>query len=144
MGVWRGAAADAYRARMEKLIGATQALAAGAQGIGQGFAVASAIVEAVRTIVREIIADLISRLIVYAAEVIATAGLGTPVVVSQATVAISKTVTKCAKFSDELGTAIKSACKISDELADILGEIGKLIGGLGAGVGRGQEAVGAV
>lgn len=144
MGVWRGAAADAYRARMEKMIATTQALAAGAQGIGMGFGVASAIVEAVRTIVREIIAELVSRLIVWAAEIVATVGFGTPAVIAQATVAISKTVAKCAKWSKELGTAIKAACNIADELADALSAISKLLTGLAAGSGRAHGAAEAI
>ena len=144
MGVWKGAAAEAYKARMEMLIAGTAALSGAALGIGKGFAVASAIVEAVRTIVREIIAELVSRLIVYAAEVAATLGLATPVVVTQATVAIGKTVTKCAKWSDELGDAIRAGLNISKSLTDVLGHISKLLAGLGDGLSRGTGAWDAV
>lgn len=146
MGVWRGAAADAYKARMEMLIAATQGMSAAAAGLAGGFAVASAIVEIVRTITREIIAELVGRLISYCIEIAATLGLATPVVVGQATIAIADTASTCARYSTALTAAIRDGGKMADDLVKILsdlqGMISKIVGGLSDGQGRGSDAWG--
>ncbi|WP_147918047.1 WXG100 family type VII secretion target [Ruania zhangjianzhongii] len=113
---WRGAAADAYRARMEFLIGLTTGLSSAAMGIGCGFAVASTVVEFVRTIVRDLIADLVGRLISYVIETGATLGAALPVVIGQASIAIADTATSALKWTGTLTDAIKKAIAILEKL----------------------------
>ena len=139
---WRGAAADAYKSRMEFLIGMTTALSAGAMGIGAGFMVASVVVEIVRTITRDIIADLVGRLIAYIIETGATLGLALPVVIGQAVTAITNTVTQAAKWSDDLVSTIETGVEMTEQLKDALGHIQTLIGALNSGNSQAQGAGG--
>ena len=133
MSNWRGAAADAFRARMEFLIGMTKALSAGAMGIGSGFAVASVVVEFVRTQVRDLIADLVGKLISYVIETGATLGAALPVVIGQATIAIADKVTDVAKWSDDLVKAIESGLDLLKQLKETIEAIQENVAAVQAG-----------
>ena len=80
---WTGAAASAYQqwaARREQTL-RTLARASGTMGLM--IEAAGALIGTVRLLVRDAVATVVSRLIVYAGELIATAGLATPLVVEQ-------------------------------------------------------------
>jgi hypothetical protein len=85
---WAGAASDAYRTWAAKRDQTLQVLATGADTVaaiteGAGFLIA------VRMLVRDAIATVVSRLIVYAAEEVASLGLATPLLVEQVTTLIA-------------------------------------------------------
>ncbi|MFI7541630.1 WXG100 family type VII secretion target [Actinoplanes sp. NPDC049599] len=82
---WSGTAASAYRewaARREQTL---RALARASETMGLMTEAAGTLIGTVRLLVRDAVATVVSRLIVYAGELIATAGLATPLVVEQVT-----------------------------------------------------------
>lgn len=130
---WSGPAAEAYRAQMQIVILHIEAIAGAAAGTGTGIRAASVAVEIIRAVVRELIADLVGRLIAYCIEVGATLGVALPVVIGQATIAISSTVTDCSRYLDELVSCITTGAQASKGLADAIGTVLKGVTGLAAG-----------
>ncbi|WP_236795217.1 WXG100 family type VII secretion target [Amycolatopsis sp. GM8] len=103
---WRGAGADAYRARggdVANLIAAAQAAAAGA---ASGVGTSGEVVSAVRSTVREIIADLVGHLVSWALQVLFTLGIGLIWVVPQVVRAVASTAIKIAGLTQKLVQAL--------------------------------------
>jgi hypothetical protein len=127
---WQGAAADAYRARGNDIGHLLDAAAIAAEGIQVAVTMAGMIVAAVRDKILELIADLVSRLISYAAELAATAGLAAPVVAEQAISLIAKWAAKIAELITRLLRTIKALVPLLRHLDEIFGAIKKAMAAL--------------
>ena len=85
LGDWSGAAATAYQrwaARREQTL---RILARASETMALMTEAAGTLIGTVRLLIRDAVATVVSRLIVYAGELVATAGLATPLVVEQVT-----------------------------------------------------------
>jgi hypothetical protein len=82
---WSGAASTAYRAHADHRSQSLRALARASDTMALMTEGAGMLIGAVRVLVRDAVATVVSRLIVYAGELLATAGLATPLVVEQVT-----------------------------------------------------------
>jgi hypothetical protein len=80
---WSGAAAESYRGWAGQREHAVRALAKASEAMAAMTEGAGALVGTVRLMVRDAVAVVVSRLVVYAGELLATAGLATPVVAGQ-------------------------------------------------------------
>ncbi|MDQ4011517.1 MAG: hypothetical protein M3228_12680 [Actinomycetota bacterium] len=120
---WQGAAAQAYRARVTDIGHLLDAAAIAADGIGVAVTMAGLVVAAVRDKIHQLIADLASRLISYAAELVATAGLAAPVVAEQAMCLIAKWAAKIADLIVKLLRTIKALMPLLGRLDQILNAI---------------------
>jgi hypothetical protein len=83
LGEWSGAAATAYQRWAGRREQTLRILALAAETTAAITEAAGTLIGTVRLMVRDAVATVVSRLIVYAGELIATAGLATPVVVEQ-------------------------------------------------------------
>ncbi|MGH3776606.1 MAG: WXG100 family type VII secretion target [Pseudonocardiaceae bacterium] len=122
---WQGAAAEAYRARVNDIGHLLDASAIAAEGIRVAVTMAGMIVAAVREKIRELIADLVSRLITYAAELAATAGLAAPVIAEQAISLIAKWAAKIADLITKLLRTIKALIPLLQHLDEIFSAVKK-------------------
>lgn len=95
---WQGEAARAYRAWSTEQRQALAGLAQGADAMAAITEGTAGLVAAVRLLVRDAIATCVSRLIVYATELIATAGLATPLVVEQVTTLVAAWAARIARL----------------------------------------------
>ncbi|MEV0005374.1 WXG100 family type VII secretion target [Micromonospora sp. NPDC050980] len=86
---WIGAAGAGYRTWAHEQQQAITGLAQGAEAMAAITEGAAGLVAAVRLLVRDAVAACVSRLIVYAAELVASAGLATPLVVEQVTTTVA-------------------------------------------------------
>ncbi|MCP2099907.1 RHS repeat-associated core domain-containing protein [Actinosynnema pretiosum] len=89
------------------------------------------VVAAVRELVRDLVAELVGRLISWALEAVATLGLATPVIVAQATTAISR---MCSRIADLVRKLVKTISNVAPRIravVDKLGEIMRKLGRLG-------------
>jgi hypothetical protein len=91
---------------------------------------AGMIVAAVRDKIREIITDLVSRLITYAAELAAIAGLAAPVVAEQAISLIAKWAARIADLITKLLRTIKAIMPLLRHLDEIFSAIKKAMAAL--------------
>jgi len=137
---WTGAAADAYRTWATQQQQALEGLAKGAEAMaviteGAGFLIA-----AVRILVRDAIATLVSRLIVYAAEELASLGLATPLVVEQVTTLCASWAAKIARWLKGLLGSLRALAKESKVLEKLIEGLKKILAKLrGKGEGKGKE-----
>ncbi|MET7832573.1 WXG100 family type VII secretion target [Micromonospora sediminicola] len=86
---WTGTAATGYRRWAGEQQQAITGLAQGAEAMAAITEGAAGLVAAVRLLVRDAVAACVSRLIVYATELVASAGLATPLVVEQVTTTVA-------------------------------------------------------
>jgi hypothetical protein len=98
---WTGAASDGYRGHADRRAQSLVALSRAADGMALMTEGAGLLVASVRLMVRDAVATVVSRLIVYAGELIATAGLATPLVVEQVS-------TLCASWAARITRWLKS------------------------------------
>ncbi|MGH3899619.1 MAG: WXG100 family type VII secretion target [Pseudonocardiaceae bacterium] len=122
---WQGAAAEAYLARTNDIGHLLDAVAIAAEGIRAAVAMAGMIVAAVRDKIRELICDLVGRLISYAAELAATAGLAAPLVAEQAISLIAKWAAKIADLITRLLRTVKALIPLLRHLDQIFDAIRK-------------------
>jgi len=123
---WTGVAADAYRSwatqqhqSVDALANAADAMAAITEGAGF-------LIAAVRILVRDAIATLVSRLIVYAAEEVASFGLATPLMVEQVSTLIASWAAKIARWLKSLISSLRSLageCRALERLIEALKKI---------------------
>ncbi|NLU84368.1 hypothetical protein [Rhodococcus sp. HNM0569] len=106
---WSGAAADAYRAHAQSVADLAGGAAGGAHGISKLTEGMSEIVGGVRTAVRDLLSTIAGALVSWTIEILASVGVGTPVVVAQATSRIAQVVRTVSKLLKELGEAVTSA-----------------------------------
>jgi uncharacterized protein YukE len=120
---WSGAASDAYRANADRKDRTLKTLAQAADGMALITEGAGLLVGTVRVMVRDAVATVVSRLIVYAGELIATAGLSTPLVVEQVT-------TLCASWAARITRWLKSLISSLRHLGDATRRLAESIGKL--------------
>lgn len=120
---WQGPAADAYRksaGNLHDAAGATSSLADGMSSLVQAM---GECVATVRSLVRDLIATLVAELVQDALEEAASFGFATPLVIEEATGAISRctgrTVATIEKLVDTIGTILDIAAKINTLLQTI-------------------------
>jgi hypothetical protein len=124
---WTGAAAEAYRTWagqrgqvLEGLARASDAMAAITEGAGF-------LIAAVRIMVRDAIATVVSRLIVYAAEELASFGLATPLVIEQVSTLIAAWAAKIGQWLRSLISSLRALAGESRTLARLIEELKKLL-----------------
>jgi hypothetical protein len=117
---WTGAAATAYRAwaaarelHLRSLSRAADILAAMVTGAGT-------LISAVRLLIGDAVATVVSRLITYAGELLATAGLATPVVVEQVTALCASWTARISRWLRQLLASLARLRRSVTELADLL------------------------
>ncbi|MET0236094.1 MAG: hypothetical protein ABW224_15725 [Kibdelosporangium sp.] len=127
---WTGQSADAYRRKAAETADAVSGAGTLADGISAGVMIMGEVVAAVRELVRDLVAEIVGKLIAWALEAVATLGFGTPVIVAQATAAISKVVTRIAdlvrKLVKTIGNVAPRIRKVIDKLDEIIAKLGKL------------------
>ncbi|HWO59066.1 MAG TPA: RHS repeat-associated core domain-containing protein [Umezawaea sp.] len=128
---WSGAAADAYRGHAGEAADAISGAGALADGISAGVMIMGEVVSFVREFIRDMVGELVGKLISWALETVATLGLATPVVVAQATAAISKAVSKISDLVRKLVKTISNVGprirKVISKLDEIMAKLGKLL-----------------
>ncbi|MFI9813555.1 WXG100 family type VII secretion target [Saccharothrix variisporea] len=136
---WVGQAGDAYRAvaknNAEVLSGASTA----AEGFGSAVEMAGVVVAVVREVVRDLIADLVGRLISWALEVAFTLGLGTPVVVAQASAAVARWGAKIGDILKKLVRTISKLVPLLRKLGDVFAKVRKVLDDLKTPARSGDE-----
>lgn len=127
---WEGAAGDAYRAwaaerarALDTLAGASEAMAAMTEGAGM-------LIAAVRVMVRDAIAVVVSRLIVYAAEEVASFGLATPLLIEQVTTLVASWAAKISRWLRSLIGSLRNLAAESGRLAQLIERLKEMLGRL--------------
>lgn len=138
---WSGAAAEAYRARMQERIQELRDLASTAEGLGTGYLVVSGVVEAVRSIVKTLISDLVGKLISFVSQTVFTFGLGATWAVPQSVASIAFYAEKVRQWTDSLTNGITNALRCIDTLNTILGNLAPTISSIIAGLLSGGQRV---
>ncbi|MET7747865.1 DUF6883 domain-containing protein [Micromonospora sp. NPDC005367] len=88
------------------------------------------LVAAVRLLVRDAIATCVSRLIVYAAELVATAGLATPLVAEQVTTLVASWAARIAKLLRGLINSLRRVIPAARRLAELIDKLKQTLGRL--------------
>jgi uncharacterized protein YukE len=117
---WSGAAADAYRRWADQRDRTLWALGSAAEtmaGIVEG---AGALVGTVRVLVRDAVATVVSRLVVYAAEVVGTAGLAAPLVVEQVSALCASWAVRIAGWLRALIASLRRLMHESERLSQLI------------------------
>jgi RHS repeat-associated protein len=128
---WTGPAADAYRGHAAETADAVSGAATLADGISAGVMIMGQVVSFVREFIRDLVGELVGRLISWALEEVASLGLATPLVVAQATAAITKVVNKVSdvirRLVKTIGNVSPRIRKIIDKLDEIMAKLAKLM-----------------
>jgi uncharacterized protein YukE len=125
---WAGAAAVAYHRWAHARDRSLQALGSAADTMAAMVQGAGALIGTVRVMVRDAVATVVSRLVVYAAEVVGSLGLATPVVAEQASALCAAWAARIAGW---LRTLINSLRKLMSECARLAELINMLKARLG-------------
>ncbi|MER7459310.1 WXG100 family type VII secretion target [Micromonospora sp. NPDC126480] len=104
---WGGSASPAYRTWAAEQQQAVTGLAEGAEAMAAITEGSAGLVAAVRLLVRDAIATCVSRLVVYAAELVATGGLAAPLVAEQVTTLVAAWAARIAKLLRGLLTSLR-------------------------------------
>ena len=92
---------------------------------------AGALIGTVRMMVRDAVATVVSRLIVYAAELVATAGLATPVVAGQVATLCAAWGARISRWLKGLLSSLRKLLSESGRLAGLIGKIKNWLSGRG-------------
>ena len=117
---WTGAAATGYRSWAGEQQQAIIGLAQGAEAMAAITEGAAGLVAAVRLLVRDAVAACVSRLIGYAAELLATAGLATPLVVEQVTTTVASWGARIARLLRGLLASLRRLMPEARRLGDLI------------------------
>ena len=120
---WGGSAGPAYRTWATEQRQAVTGLAQGAEAMAAITEGTAGLVAAVRLLVRDAIAACVSRLIVYAAELVATAGLATPLVVEQVTTLVAAWAARIARLLRGLLNSLRQIIPNIRRLADLIEQL---------------------
>jgi hypothetical protein len=126
-GDWRGPAAEAYRAWATQQRTAIAGIAKAADTMATITEGAGFLIAAMRTMVRDAIATVVSRLVVYAVELIASAGTATPMVVEQVTVLIATWAARIARWLKALLTSLRQLMPIIRRLGELINDLRKIL-----------------
>ena len=113
LGEWTGAAADAYRGHADHRAQSLRGLGLATDGMAVMTEAAGLLIGTVRVLVRDAVATVVSRLIVYAGELVATAGLATPLVAEQV-------ATLCASWAARIARWLKGLIASLRRLGDAM------------------------
>ncbi|WP_326563981.1 WXG100 family type VII secretion target [Micromonospora peucetia] len=127
---WGGLAGPAYRTRAVEQQQAITGLAKGADAMATITEATAGLVAAVRLLVRDAIATCVSRLLVYAAELVATAGLATPLVVEQVTTLVASWAARIAKLLRGLINSLRQIIPVARRLAALIDQLKRALGRL--------------
>jgi hypothetical protein len=127
---WGGSAGPAYRGRATEQHAAIDGLARAAEAMATITEGAGALIAAVRILVRDAIATCVSRLIVYAAEVVASLGVATPLVVEQVATLVASWAARIARWLKALLASLRRLMPIVRHLGDLIEELKKILSGL--------------
>jgi hypothetical protein len=120
---WTGSAAVAYRTFAGQREQALRALSQASETMALITEGAGMLIGTVRTMVRDAVATVVSRLAVYAAELIATAGLAAPLVAEQV-------ATLCAAWGARIARWLRGLVNSLRKLMSESGRLGQLIDGI--------------
>jgi hypothetical protein len=133
LGEWSGAAATAYRQWAGRREQTLRTLALASETTAAITEAAGTLIGTVRLMVRDAVATVVSRLIVYAGELIATAGLATPLVVEQV-------ATLCAAWGARIARWLRSLIASLRNLGNAITRLGRDVDDLrGSSPGKGTE-----
>jgi len=127
MAGWSGNAGQAYRSWNTEQQAALGGLAQAADTLAALTEGAGALIAAVRMLVRDAIATCVSRLIVYAAEVVASFGFATPVVVGQVATLVATWAARIAQWLKALLASLRRLIPIARRLGALIGELKKIL-----------------
>jgi uncharacterized protein YukE len=133
---WTGSAADAYRTWTGQQKAAADALAKAAEALAAITEAAGLLVAGVRMLVRDGIATLVSRLIVYAAEEVASLGLATPLVVEQVATLCASWAARIAKWLKDLVSSLARLRGMAGKIAELVEKIKSVLGKFGRKGGK--------
>jgi uncharacterized protein YukE len=133
---WTGSAADAYRTWTGQQTAAADALAKAAEALAAITEAAGLLVAGVRMLVRDGIATLVSRLIVYAAEEVASLGLATPLVVEQVATLCASWAARIAKWLKDLVSSLARLRGMAGKIAELVEKIKSVLGKFGRKGGK--------
>ncbi|MFG1654506.1 WXG100 family type VII secretion target [Micromonospora sp. NPDC049275] len=117
---WGGGAGPAYRTWATQQQQAISGLAKGADTMAAITEGTAGLVAAVRLLVRDAIATCVSRLIVYAGELVATAGLATPLVAEQVTTLVASWGARIARLLRALLASLRRLVPEMRRLGDLI------------------------
>jgi uncharacterized protein YukE len=135
---WGGSAGPAYQAWARQQQDAIGGLARAAETMAAITEGAGFLIAAVRILVRDAIATVVSRLIVYAAEEVATLGFGTPLVVEQVASLVASWAAKIARWLKALLASLRQLMPIIHRLGELISDLKKILNRL-----RGKTDTGA-
>ncbi|MCX5065624.1 WXG100 family type VII secretion target [Micromonospora lupini] len=130
---WGGSAGPAYRTWAAQQNQAIIGLAQGADTMAAITEGAAGLVAAVRLLVRDAIATCVSHLIVYAGELVATAGLATPLVVEQVTTLVASWGARIARLLRALLASLRRLSPEVRRLGDLIEKLRQALGRLQRG-----------
>ncbi|WP_434740256.1 WXG100 family type VII secretion target [Micromonospora sp. SH-82] len=120
---WTGHAATTYRTRTSHQHQTITTLAAAADTMATLTETTAGLVAAVRLLVRDAIATCVSRLVVYAAELVATAGLATPLVVQQVTTTVATWAARITRLLRALINSLRQLIPTTRRLTDLINKL---------------------
>jgi hypothetical protein len=140
-----GAAITAYAAYANGLADRVRAAGDSASAMGSALRTCSTVVQVVHDLVRDTLAQLVGSIISWAAEVVFTLGLATPVVVTQVATRVSSLATRIGRSVIDVLTSAKSLKNLLEAMRDALARLasgvrGRLPGSGAAGSGAAEVA----
>ncbi|MBS1905236.1 MAG: hypothetical protein JST33_01445 [Actinobacteria bacterium] len=134
-----GAAVRAYLVFQRDVVAHLRGAASWADGMAAGMQMASTIVQVVHDLVRDSLAQLVGSLISYAAELVLTVGLATPLVIEQASTRVSALVGRFAKKIPDLVAAVRKLGELVEKLRVLFKRFGDTADGLLKGGKHGPD-----
>ncbi|MFE1592259.1 DUF6531 domain-containing protein [Nocardia sp. NPDC058705] len=122
---WTGQTATAYKNAASNTTNLLTAANTAATAAASAIRLAGGIVAAVRETVRDLVAQTVGRLAVWAAELVFSVGLATPLVAVQATAYIAKTVSTISKLFSKLAKTMDKLKPLLKQLKSAFGDIAK-------------------
>ncbi|AVT36544.1 WXG100 family type VII secretion target [Plantactinospora sp. BB1] len=136
---WTGSAGDAYRSWAKEQQDAIAGLAKAADAMAVATESAGQLIAGVRMLVRDAIAALVSRLVVYAAELLATGGFAAPLVVEQALTLIASWAAKIARWVRALLSSLRKFASFIGRLDELIPALKKILERLRGRLGKGGK-----
>jgi uncharacterized protein YukE len=133
---WSGAAAQAYRSWASQREQSLRALGKASGAVALIIEAAGALIGTVRLMIRDAVATVVSRLIVYAGELIATAGLATPVVAEQVATLCAAWGAKIARWLKALLSSLRRLLSEGTQLGHLVDTLKRSMSGRDVGSGR--------
>jgi hypothetical protein len=124
---WGGTAGPAYRNWAKQQADAIVGLAKAADAMAAITEGAGALIAAVRILVRDAIATCVSRLIVYAAEVVGSFGVATPLVVEQVSTLVASWAAKIARWLKGLLASLRRLMPVVRRLGELIDDLKKIL-----------------